>query len=119
MYSHLAMHMDDQLDRTFRALGDGTRRAILHELARGEAQTAGDLGRRFRSAQPTISKHLKVLEDARLIERSVAGRLHWFRLEPKGLREATRWLTRHQAFWEGAVDQLEQLLAKGMGHGDS
>lgn len=102
----------EHLDRTFRALGDGTRRAILHELARGEARTAGDLGQHFRSAQPTISKHLKVLEDARLIERTVAGRVHWFRLQPRGLREATRWLARHQAFWEGAVDQLELLLMK-------
>ena len=106
------MRVNEQLDRAFRALGDGTRRAILHELARGEARTAGELGRHFRSAQPTISKHLKVLEDARLIERTIAGRVHWFRLQPKGLREATRWLTRHQGFWEAAVDQLEQLLGK-------
>jgi len=108
----MAMRLNKQLDRSFRALGDGTRRAILHALAQGEARTAGELGRHFRSAQPTISKHLKVLEDAQLIERTVAGRVHWFRLQPKGLREATRWLTRHQAFWEEAVDQLEQLLGK-------
>jgi DNA-binding transcriptional ArsR family regulator len=108
----MAMLLNEQLDRAFRALGDGTRRAILHELAQGEARTAGELGQHFRSAQPTISKHLKVLEDAQLIERNVAGRVHWFRLHSKGLREATRWLTRHQAFWEGAVGQLEQLLDK-------
>jgi DNA-binding transcriptional ArsR family regulator len=108
-----------QLDRAFRALGDGTRRAILHELSRGKPRTAGELGRRFRSKQPTISKHLKVLEDAQLIERTVSGREHWFQLEPKGLREATRWLTRHQAFWEGAVDRLEQLLAEDEGGGTS
>jgi len=106
------MHANAHLDRTFRALCDGTRRAILHELARGEARTAGELGQHFRSAQPTISKHLKVLEEARLVERTVTGRMHWFRLQPAGLREATRWLTRHQAFWEGAVDQLEQLLMR-------
>jgi DNA-binding transcriptional ArsR family regulator len=110
------MLSSEQLDRTFRALGDGTRRAILHELSGGQARTAGDLGRHFRSAQPTISRHLKVLEDARLIERTVSGRVHWFRLQSQGLREATRWLTRHQAFWEGAVDQLEQLLGKELGH---
>jgi DNA-binding transcriptional ArsR family regulator len=107
------MLQDGQLDRAFRALSDGTRRAILHELAAGEARTAGELGRHFRSAQPTISKHLKVLEEAQLIERTVAGRVHWFRLQPKGLREPTRWLTRHQAFWDGAVDQLERLLSEG------
>jgi DNA-binding transcriptional ArsR family regulator len=108
-----------QLDRTFHALSDGTRRAILHELTRGEPRSAGELGQHFRSAQPTISKHLKVLEGAELIERTVDGRVHWFRLQPKGLREATRWLTRHQAFWEGAVDQLERLLAQGSGDADS
>jgi DNA-binding transcriptional ArsR family regulator len=112
------MNSIEQLDRAFRALGDGTRRAILHELAGGKPRTAGALGRHFHSAQPTISKHLKVLEDAQLIERTVAGRVHWFRLQPKGLREATRWLTRHQAFWEGAVDQLERLLGEETGHDD-
>ena len=109
---------NEQLDRAFRALGDGTRRAILHELAGGEARTAGELGRHFRSAQPTISKHLKVLEDARLIERTVAGRVHWFRLQPIGLREPTRWLTGHQAFWEGAIDQLESLLSQERGRAE-
>jgi DNA-binding transcriptional ArsR family regulator len=112
LYSQLAMRQNDHLDRAFRALSDGTRRAILHELAHGEARTAGELGRHFRSAKPTISKHLKVLEEADLVERAVAGRVHWFRLQPRGLREATRWLTRHQAFWDGAVDQLERLLGK-------
>jgi len=102
----------EQLDRTFRALGDGTRRAILHELAGGVPRSAGELGQHFRSSQPTISKHLKVLEDARLIERTVAGRVHWFRLQPKGLQEVTRWLGRHQAFWDGALDQLERLLSR-------
>lgn len=120
IYSHLAMCSGTQLDRAFHALSDGTRRAILHELTRGEPRSAGELGQHFRSAQPTISKHLKVLEDAELIERTVDGRVHWFRLQPKGLREATRWLTRHQAFWEGAVDQLERLLlAHGSGDADT
>ena len=105
-----------RLNRTFRALGDGTRRAILQELARGEAQSAGELGRHFRSAQPTISKHLKVLEDAQLIERTVSGRVHSFRLRRSGLREATTWLTRHQAFWEGAVDQLGRLVVGARDH---
>jgi DNA-binding transcriptional ArsR family regulator len=111
------MLSNERLDRTFRALCDGTRRAILRELALGDVRTASELGRHFRSAQPTISRHLKVLEDARLIERTVEGRVHWFRLQPKGLREATCWLTRHQAFWEGAIDQLERLLGKEVDHG--
>jgi DNA-binding transcriptional ArsR family regulator len=91
------------------------------ELAAGEARSAGELGRHFRSAQPTISKHLKVLEEAELIGREVAGRVHRFRLRPSGFSEAVRWLARQQAFWEGAaarhtegwlgaIDRLGELL---------
>src|SRR5262249_41623328 len=60
----MAMQLPSALDRTFRALSDGTRRSIIHALARGESRRAGDLGRRFNPAQPTISKHLKVFEEA-------------------------------------------------------
>lgn len=104
------MQRSASLDRTFRALSDGTRRAMIHALASGEAHSAGELGKRFDSAQPTISKHLKVLESARLIERTVEGRVHRFRLRRKPLQEAGAWIARHQRFWTGAVDQLEQLL---------
>lgn len=112
MYSHLAMHYAD-LDLTFHALADGTRRSMIHALARGETRSASELGRRFRSAQPTISKHLKVLEQAGIVERQVQGRVHQFRLRRKALEQAGRWIARHQAFWEGAVDQLGRLLAEG------
>ena len=104
------MYQDASLDLTFRALADGTRRSMIHALARGQARSAGELGRQFQSAQPTISKHLKVLEQAGLVERRVEGRVHRFRLRPKPLENAGRWITRHQAFWTGAVDQLDQLL---------
>ena len=100
------------LDRTFRALSDGTRRGMVKALASGDPRSAGDLGRRFRSAQPTISKHLKVLEEAGLVVRSIEGRVHRFRLRRKPLHDAERWLARHQAFWSGAVSQLDRLLAE-------
>jgi DNA-binding transcriptional ArsR family regulator len=100
------------LDRTFRALSDGTRRSMIHVLARGEPRSASDLGRRFQSAQPTISKHLKVLEEAGLVVRSIEGRVHRFTLRRKPLRDAERWLVRHQAFWSGAVAQLDRLLSE-------
>jgi DNA-binding transcriptional ArsR family regulator len=100
------------LDLTFRALSDGTRRAMIHALARGELRSAGELGQRFRSAQPTISKHLKVLEQAGLVERRIEGRVHRFRLRRKPLHDAAGWIARHQAFWTGAVDQLERLLTE-------
>ena len=113
IYSHLAMHQASSLDLTFHALADGTRRSMIHALARGEICSASELGAQFRSAQPTISKHLKVLEQAGIVERKVEGRVHQFRLRRKALEQAGRWIARHQAFWEGAVDQLDRLLAEG------
>jgi len=112
------MQCASNLDRTFRALADGTRRSMIHALAQGEAQSAGELGRRFRSAQPTISKHLKVLEQAGLVKRTVEGRVHRFRLHRKPLQQVGGWITRHQAFWTGAVLQLDRLLAEGVGDDD-
>lgn len=104
------MHLDARLDHTFHALSDQTRRSMIQALAAGDLQSAGELGQRFRSAQPTISRHLKVLEQAGLIERRIQGREHLFRLRRERLREAEHWVARHQAFWTGAVDQLERLL---------
>ncbi|HTV21202.1 MAG TPA: metalloregulator ArsR/SmtB family transcription factor [Polyangiaceae bacterium] len=104
------MHREAALDRTFHALADPTRRSMIHALSGGTPRSAGELGAHFRSAQPTISRHLKVLEDAGLIERSVEGRVHRFRLCREALEHAGDWIQRHQAFWSGAVDQLEQLL---------
>lgn len=107
------MHLEARLDHTFHALADQTRRSMIHALAGGEPQSASELGERFDSAQPTISKHIKVLEQAGLIERRVQGRVHRFRLRRERLREAEQWVSRHQAFWTGAVDQLERLLRDG------
>jgi len=100
------------LDHTFRALADGTRRSMIHALAQGEARSAGELGRQFHSAQPTISKHLKVLEKAGLVERTIEGRIHRFRLRRQPLQDAGAWIARHEAFWTGAVEQLDRLLSE-------
>jgi len=85
---------------------------MIHELADGKPRSAGELGRRFDSAQPTISRHLKVLESAGLIERRVEGRVHRFRLRRKPLQDVGDWISRHQEFWTGAVDQLDRLLTE-------
>ena len=79
-------------------------------------RSAGELGRRFRSAQPTISRHLKVLERAGLVQRIVEGRVHRFELRQSKLAEARAWIARHQAFWEGAVDQLDRILSEPPRH---
>jgi DNA-binding transcriptional ArsR family regulator len=110
----MAIQNATKLDRTFHALADGTRRAMIHALARGNARSAGELGLQFDSAQPTISKHLKVLEQAGLVERSIEGRVHRFRLKRKPLQDAGGWIARHQAFWTGAVAQLDRLLSEEM-----
>jgi DNA-binding transcriptional ArsR family regulator len=106
------MGTNSTLDGTFHALADGTRRTMVQVLARRGPQSAGELGARFASAQPTISKHLKVLEEAGLVERSIQGRVHQFRLRSKPLADANLWLARHQAFWENAAQELDQLLSK-------
>lgn len=104
------MQQASALDLTFHALADGTRRSMICILAGGQTRSAGELGQQFRSAQPTISKHLKVLEQAGLLERTIEGRVHRFRLRQKPLKEAERWIERQQKFWTGAVDQLDRLL---------
>jgi len=104
------MQQTSALDLTFSALADGTRRSMIRALAGGQTPSAGELGRQFRSAQPTISKHLKVLEEAGLVQRTIEGRVHRFRLRQKPLKEAEQWIARQQTFWTGAVEQLDRLL---------
>lgn len=104
MHSHSA-----QLDAVFRALSDPTRRAMLARLAKAE-RTAGELGEPFDIAQSSASKHIRVLEDAGLVKRSVNGRRHTLRFAPAPLREAERWIARHRQFWQGALGQLESVL---------
>lgn len=112
MYSHMAMHSATaQLDQVFHALSDPTRRAMLARLATSQC-TAGELGEPFRISQPSVSKHLRVLERAGVVRRSVKGRHHTFRLVPAPLQDAESWITRHRRFWEGSLGQLDQVLAE-------
>src|SRR6059036_3933622 len=97
------------LDATFAALADPTRRAILARLASGEASVM-ELAEPFAMTQPAISKHLKVLERAGLISRGRDAQRRPRRLDPKSLEEATEWLERYRAFWEGNYQRLDALL---------
>ncbi|MFO0652585.1 MAG: metalloregulator ArsR/SmtB family transcription factor [Polyangiales bacterium] len=99
----------DQLDATFGALADPTRRAILARLARGEA-TVAELAKPFDISQPAISKHLKVLERAGLISRGRDAQSRPCRLEGRRLREATEWMNRYRAHWEASFDRLDGVL---------
>ena len=98
-----------QLDATFSALADPTRRAILARLAAGEASVA-ELGRPFEMSQPAVSKHLKVLERAGLISRGRDAQRRPRRLEARPLAQATEWLEGYRKFWEAQFVRLDTLL---------
>ena len=100
-----------KLDRTFGALADGTRRAILARLAQGDA-TVGDLARPFRVSRPAISKHLRVLEGAGLVRREREGRVSRCALDARGMREAAEWVECYSAFWEGRLDALSRYIER-------
>jgi DNA-binding transcriptional ArsR family regulator len=100
---------DPQLDATFAALADPTRRAILARLASGEASVT-ELAAPFAMSQPAISKHLKVLERAGLISRGQDAQRRPRRLEPKPLADATDWLEHYRQAWEARFQRLDALL---------
>ena len=103
------MTSSPQLDATFAALADPTRRAILARLASGEASVM-ELARPFAMSQPAISKHLRVLERAGLVSRGHDAQRRPRRLEAKPLAEATAWLEAYRQFWEGRFQRLDTLL---------
>jgi DNA-binding transcriptional ArsR family regulator len=102
--------MDDGLSRTFGALADPTRRAILARLAGGEV-TVSQLAEPFAMTQQAISKHLKVLERAGLISRSRTAQSRPCRLEPQQLDTAAEWIGRHRQLWAARFDRLDDHLA--------
>ena len=103
------MTSSDQLDATFAALADPTRRAILARLASGEA-SVNELVEPFSMTQPAISKHLKVLERAGLISRGRDAQRRPRRFEAKPFADATEWLEKHRRIWEANYQRLDALL---------
>jgi DNA-binding transcriptional ArsR family regulator len=101
--------MTDQLSTTFAALADPTRRAILARLALGEA-SVGELAEPFDISLPAISRHLKVLEKARLIARERDAQWRRCRIEPEGLKAAADWVEQYRKFWEDRLDALAGFL---------
>jgi DNA-binding transcriptional ArsR family regulator len=99
----------DQLDATFAALADPTRRAILSRLASGEASVT-ELAEPFAMSQPAISKHLKVLERAGLISSGSDAQRRPRRLEAQPLAQATEWLENYRRHWEASYQKLDALL---------
>lgn len=99
------------LDRTFAALSDSTRRAILARLAEGET-TVGELARPFRMSRPAISKHLRVLERAGLVQRQREGRVSRCELDAEPMRDAAQWIERYREFWGDRLDSLARYLER-------
>lgn len=97
---------ESQLDRTFAALVDPTRRAILARLEREEAVSISELARPFAIKLPAVMKHLDVLNDAGLIVRAKEGRTVTVRLQPAPMEEAMNWLRRYERFWSERLDRL-------------
>ena len=109
----MAIHVEaaDTLSAAFHALGDPTRRAILARLANGEASVS-ELTAPFALTQPTISKHLKVLENAGLIEGGRDAQRRPRRLTPTAMREIADWIEPFRQQWEKRLDNLEAHLAR-------
>lgn len=98
------------LDLLFGALADATRRAIVAQLATGEA-TVTELAAPFSISLPAVSRHLKVLERASIISRSKQGRWRSARLSPNSLASAATWLSRNERRWQESLDRLDDHLA--------
>lgn len=99
----------DQLSATLAAIADPTRRAILERLAEGEA-TVGELAKPFEMSLPAISKHLKVLEQAGLIERGRDAQWRPCRIAAGPLKEVADWVGRYRRHWEESFDRLDEYL---------
>ncbi|CAN5638172.1 metalloregulator ArsR/SmtB family transcription factor [soil metagenome] len=99
----------DRLSSTFSALADPTRRAILVRLSTGEA-TVQDLAKPFKMTLPAVSKHLKVLERAKLIRRSRNAQWRPCYLNAAPLKEASDWVDQYRKFWEESLDRLDAYL---------
>jgi DNA-binding transcriptional ArsR family regulator len=100
-----------QLDRSFLALSHPVRRTIVERLARGPA-TVGEATRGLAISKPAVTKHLKVLEEAGVIGRTVEGRHHRLRLQARPLADASRWIELHRELWEAKFDAVERHLAE-------
>jgi len=98
------------LDRTFAALSDPTRRALLARLSESDSLSVSELAKPFSMSLPAVMKHLDVLSDAGLVGREKSGRVVSCRLRAEPMREANDWLNRYQKFWTEKLDQLAAFL---------
>jgi DNA-binding transcriptional ArsR family regulator len=98
------------LPAVFGALADPTRLTIIERLLSEGERSAGEIAKPFAMSKPAISKHLKVLEDAGLIERRVDRQWRICRIRPEGIKTIDDWIGRYRTFWETSFDRLERLI---------
>ena len=109
IFNHMVKYQSGELDATFGALADATRRGILERLAGGESSVT-KLAEPFNISLPAISKHLRVLERAGLLSQEKDGRVRRCRLDAGPMKEASDWISRYQRFWEQQLDSLASYL---------
>jgi DNA-binding transcriptional ArsR family regulator len=105
---------DDRLGEVFHALSNATRREMVRLLAQ-RSYNISELAPRFDMSFPAVSKHVKSLERAGLVDRQIKGREHICSLNPAGLSEAYAWLAGYERFWSDRLDALERVLSRGTG----
>ena len=105
----MVKYSSENLNRTFAALADPTRRRILAHLARGNHRVT-HLARPHHMSLPAVSKHLRVLEKAGLLRRRRYGRVHEMQLDAGPLKRAAQWVEEYRRFWEGSLDRLAEYL---------
>lgn len=102
---------DQRLDLAFHALSDRTRRALLARLAHKPAKIT-DLAAPFAMSLPAVSRHIRVLEQAHLVRRTIDGRVHRCSLDARALKRVDTWLNHYRHFWEGTLDSLAAYVER-------
>ena len=111
IFNRMVEYLSAQLDNTFHAVSDPTRRAILKMLTNRQARVT-EIAKSFPVSLNAISKHLKVLEQAGLIHREIKGRDHIFQLDPDPLKEASDWFASYRQFWEERLEAMERHIIR-------
>lgn len=101
---------EDKLDLVFHALADATRRSLLEKVKKSPMRVT-DLAAEYSMSLNAVSKHLKVLEKAELIQREVSGRVHFCQANPAELEKAQKWIDHYTSFWNQRLDQLESFVS--------
>jgi DNA-binding transcriptional ArsR family regulator len=109
MFNLMVEHTHARLDLVFSALSDGTRRAMLKRLASRE-HTVSELASPYRMSLAAASKHIQTLERAGLVKRTIRGRIHYCRIDPRPLERADEWLRGYERLWDTRIERLVELL---------